>query len=87
MDGTLPRYKTWETETSLFVSVDVLDNHTGVRHVALEGHTATVARGLLVLVACALHHLAQNDEDSWSTPDPTVLEDLVESFSFSETKT
>jgi hypothetical protein len=58
VDDTLPRYKAWGTEASFFVTIDVLDNHNGIRHAALEGHTAVVARGLLVLVACALHHIA-----------------------------
>jgi len=62
VDDTLPRYKAGETEASLFVSIDVLDNHTGVRHAALEGHTAVAARGLVVMVACALHHVAHTIE-------------------------
>jgi len=86
MDDTLPRYKAWETEAYLFVSIDVFENHTGIRQAALEGHTAVAARGPLVLVACALHHLAQTYADSGSTMDLTVMEDLAESFSFSETK-
>ena len=32
VDGNLSRYKAWETEASLFVSIDVLDHHTGVQH-------------------------------------------------------
>ena len=43
-------------------------------------------RGLLVIVACALHHLAHTSNDEGSTLDPATLEDLVESFSLSETK-
>jgi hypothetical protein len=58
MDDTLPIYKAWETEASLFVNIDVLDNHTIIRHAALEGHTAVATRGLLVLVACAIHIIA-----------------------------
>jgi len=86
MDDTLPRYKAWETETSLFVTMDVIDNHTGIRHAALEGHTAEATRELLVLVTCAIHHLAYTAEETESTLDPTTLENLVESFSFSETR-
>ena len=44
------------------------------------------ARGLLVLVTCALHNLAHSTEDAGSTLDPTTLENLVESFSLSENK-
>jgi hypothetical protein len=40
----------------------------------------------LVLVTCAIHHLAHITEETESTLDPTTLEDLVKSFSFSETK-
>ena len=86
MDDTLPRYKAWETEASLFVSIDVLDNHTGILHAALEGHTAVALRELLVLVSCALYHLALTTEDTESTLDPTTLEDLVESCSSTETR-
>ncbi len=86
MDDNLPRYKAWEAEASLFVTMDVLDNHTGVRYVALEGHTAVATRKLLDLVAGALHHLAHIAEDTEPTLDPTTLEDLVESSSFSEIK-
>ncbi len=64
MDDTLPRYKAWEAEASLFVTIDVLDNHTGIRSAALEGHTAVAARGLLVLVTGALHHLAHTAEET-----------------------
>ena len=84
MDDTLPRYKAWETEASLFVTIDVLDNHTCIRHAALEGHTAVAVSGLLVIVTCAVHILADTAEDRESTLDPTTLEGLVESFSFSE---
>jgi hypothetical protein len=86
VDDNLPRYKTWETEASLYVSIDVLDHHTGIRYSALKGHTAVAARGLLVIVACALHHLAHTIDDEGSTLNPATLEDLVESFSFTETK-
>ena len=44
------------------------------------------ARGLLVVVAYALHRMAFLEEESPSAPDLTVLEDLVESFSSSQVK-
>jgi len=84
MDDTLPRYKAWETEASLFVTIDVLDNHPEIRHAAMEGHTAAAARGLLVLVACAIHHIAHTTKEMESTMDPTTLEDLMKSFFFNE---
>ena len=71
---------------TLYVSIDVLVNNTGVRYSALEGHTPMHARGLLVVVACALQHMAFLEEESPSAPDPAVLEDFVESFFFSEVK-
>jgi len=42
----------------MYVSIDVLDRHTGIRNAAFEGHTTLAARGLLVIVAYALHNLA-----------------------------
>jgi len=84
MNDTLSRYKAWETEASLFITIDVLDSHTRIRHAALEGHTAAAARGLLVFVACAIHRITHTSEETESTLDPTTLEDLVESFSFTE---
>jgi len=70
VDDSLPRYKAWETEASLYVSIDVLDHHTGIRHSTLEGHTAVAARGLLLIVACSLHHLAHVADEEESTLDP-----------------
>ncbi len=41
----------WTADSTLFVSIiDILHNTTGTRHSALEGHTASIACGLLVLV-------------------------------------
>jgi hypothetical protein len=53
-------------------------------HSALEGDTAATARDLLVLVACALHRQALVSEGEEIPLDPAVLEDMIESFSFSE---
>jgi len=74
------RYRAWESEASLYVSIDVLINTTGIRHSAFEVHTATRARGLLVKAACALQHMAFIEEETSSLLDPSVLEDLVESL-------
>ncbi len=57
VEDTLPRYQAWEAEATAAVIIDVMDNHTGIRYPALEGHTTVAARGLLVVVACALQHL------------------------------
>ncbi len=85
-DDNIPRCKAWDTEASLVVTIDVLDNITRVRHPALEAHTALAARGLLSVVACAIQHPAHTFGDEESALDPRVLEDLVESFSFSDIK-
>jgi hypothetical protein len=44
------------------------------------------AIGLLVVVACALQHLGQSEEIHDPPIDLDVIEELVESFSFSEIK-
>jgi hypothetical protein len=51
-DDNIPRYKAWETKAFLVVTIDVLDNITGVQHPELEAHTAAAAKGLLTVVAC-----------------------------------
>ena len=43
-------------------------------------------RGLLVVVACALQHLGQSEEVHDPPIDQGVIEELMESFSFSEIK-
>jgi hypothetical protein len=63
-----------------------MDNHTGIRYPALEGHTTVAARGLMVVVACALQHLGQSEEEHDPPIDQNVIEELMESFSFSEIK-
>jgi hypothetical protein len=84
MDDTLPRYKGWAAEASLYVSIDVLQVHTGARHSALEGHTPVTATALLVLVACALQRLALLAEEEEPPIYLSIIEDFIESFSFSE---
>ncbi len=86
VEDTLPRYQAWEAEATAAVSIDVMDNHTGNRYPALEGHTTVAAMGLLVVVACALQHLGQSEEDHDPPIDRDVIEELIESFSFSEIK-
>ncbi len=44
------------------------------------------ARGLPVVVACALHHLGQSEVEHDPPVDQDIIDDLVESFSFSEVK-
>jgi hypothetical protein len=69
VEDTLPRYQAWEAEATATVTIDVMDNHTGIRYPALEGHTAVAARGLLVIIACALQHLSQSEGDH----DPPLI--------------
>ena len=68
VEDTLPRYQTWEAKATVAVTIDVMDNHTGIRYPALEGYTSVAARGLLVVVACALHKRAQSKEDHAPPP-------------------
>ncbi len=68
----------------MYVSIDVLVVIPGARLSALEGHTAITARALLVLVACALQRLALLSGEAKIPLDHSTLEDLIESFSFSE---
>ena len=51
------KYAEWEACASLFVAVGILTHIDEIRHSGFEGQTSTIARGLLVLVACALQHL------------------------------
>jgi hypothetical protein len=82
-----PKYiKAWETEAPMYVSIDVFINNTRIYHSVLEGHTARHARGLLVIVACGLQHLAFLEKETPSAHDPSVLEGPVESFFFNEVK-
>ena len=85
-DDTFPKYKAWETEASMYVSIDGILNQLGVRHSALEGHIVSTARGLLVFSSCAIQYLAHTAVDGQSPIDPITLDDLVESFSFGEIK-
>ncbi len=57
VEDTLPKYQAWEAEATAVVTIGVMDNHTGIRYPALEGHTVVAARGLLVIVTCAIQHL------------------------------
>jgi hypothetical protein len=38
----------------LYVAVDILTHHDGIRHSDLEGQSSTTTRELLVLIACML---------------------------------
>ena len=54
VEDTLPGYQACEAKAMATVTIDVMDNHTGIRYPTLEGHKAVAARELLVIVTCAL---------------------------------
>ena len=53
-EDSAPKYADWEACASLFVAIDILTHVDGIRHSGFEGEPEVTARGLLVLVACAL---------------------------------
>ena len=81
-EDTAPKYADSEACASLFVAIDILTHINGIRHSGFEGEPKETARGLLVLVACALQHLHK-----MGTTDPNIdlstIEELAESSSLS----
>jgi hypothetical protein len=71
------------SRASLYVAIDVLTLNDGIRHYGFEGQTTETSRGILVLVVCALQFLRKSGTLG-SAPDN--IEDLAESFSFSEVR-
>jgi hypothetical protein len=65
------------------VAIDILTHADGIRHSGFEGEPDEMAKGLLVLVACALQYLHKRG-DADPTADFSTIEELAESFSFSE---
>ncbi len=65
------------------MAINILTYVDGIRRSGLEGEPEETARGLLVLVACALQYLHKK-----RTIDPNIdsstIEELAESFSLSE---
>ena len=82
-EDSASRYSDWEAGASLYVAVDILTHNDGIRHFGFEGHTFKTTRGLLVLVACALEFFHKTGVAGTSL-DPSTIEDLAESFSFTE---
>ena len=74
-----------EACASLFVAIDILSHNDGIRHFGFEGQTVETARGLLVLVACALQYLHKSGAATPS-PDPSTIADLADNFSYIEVK-
>ncbi len=54
MEETVRRYSKWEASASLYGAIDIVTHNNGVRHSGFESQTKETARGLLVLVACAI---------------------------------
>jgi hypothetical protein len=67
----------------LFFTIDILTPNNGIRHYDSEGTTVETARGVLITVARAIQFL-QNFGTYDLAIDSSSIEDLVESFSFSE---
>jgi hypothetical protein len=84
-EDTTPQYSDWDACASLYVAVDILTHHDGVRHSSLDSQSYTTARGLLVIIACRLQQLMQNPSPKKDL-DMENLETLLDSFSFNEIK-
>ncbi len=82
-EDTSPKYNDWEACASLYVAVDILTHHDGVRYSGLEGQSSTIARGPIVIVACRLQQILQNPPNVHEMGMES-LADLAEIFSFSE---
>ena len=82
-EDSAPKYADWWACAPLFVAIDILTHADGIRHSGFEGEPEKTARGLLVLVACALQYLHKR-EDTYPCADSSTIEELAESFLFSE---
>ena len=65
------------------MAIDILTHNDGIRHFWFEGEPVETARGLLVLVACALQYIRESGAANPNT-DPSTIEDLADIFLFSE---
>jgi hypothetical protein len=81
-EETVRMYSEWEASASLYVAIGIVTHDDGIRQSGFELQTLETARGLLVLVACVIRYLQAGCEDP--AVDPTLLEGLVENFSFAE---
>jgi hypothetical protein len=67
------------------VAIDILAHVDGIRHSGFEGEPEKTAKGLLILVGCALqykHKKRTTNPNAYSS----TIEELTESFSSSEIK-
>ena len=82
-EETTAEYSDWEACASLYVTVDVLTHHDGIRHSGLVGHTSLKARRLLVLIACMFQQPRHNPPHGHPM-GMGALADLAASFSFND---
>ena len=82
-EDSASKYANWEVCASLFVAIDILTHADGIRHFGFEGEPVETARGLLVLVACALQYLHKKGD---TEPNATsfTIEELAERLSLNE---
>jgi hypothetical protein len=81
--NSAPKYTDGEACASLFLAIDILTHNDGIRYSGFEGQAVETARGLLVLVVCALRYLLKM-EATYPNLDPATLEDLTDKFFFNE---
>ncbi len=53
-EESVPECADWEGSCILHIAIDILTHGDGICHSGFEGQTLETARGLLVIVACAL---------------------------------
>ena len=82
-EDSAPKYAVWEACASLFAVIAILTHNDGIRHFGFEGEPVETAKGLLVLVACALQYLHKSGATDPNI-DPSIIEDLADNFSFGE---
>jgi hypothetical protein len=82
-EDSAPKYAEWEAYASLFVAIDILTYADSIQHPGFEGEPEETARGLLVLVACALQYLHKRGGGDPNANSSTI-EELADSFSFGE---
>jgi hypothetical protein len=82
-EDSAPKYAEWEACASLFVAIDILTHVDGIRHSGSKGEPEKTARGLLVLVSCALQYMHKKGTTN-PNADSSTIEEMAKIFSFSE---
>jgi len=75
-EETTPKYSDCEACASVYVAVNILIHHDGIRHLGLKSHSSLTTRGLLVLIACRLQQLMQNPPPGYPV-DMGALSDIA----------